>query len=259
MNDEYIYYKACPICSERHAYLLRQVDCTGHDRWVEPLSDNLVWLKCNSCGHEFRHGYYSSSSWELLNTTPRSQHVGINFHSDRIVSSGMIERVKKFQQTGHWLDVGFGNGALLMTAHEYGYQVTGIEVNKHNVDALKFLGINVIQGNFEQMVLDQQFDIVSLCDVLEHTQYPLDALDKVKKILKPGGILLISMPNRDSLAWKIQDLEGDISYWHELTHFHNFGRDLLYKILSDRNFEIVEYGISKRYKSCMEVLAQNKT
>lgn len=115
-----------------------------------------------------------------------------------------------------------------------------------------------------------------MCDVLEHLPFPRQALHKVRHLLCDGGTLFLSMPNRDCLPWKLMDQTNTNPfvaavvvgprrcaltvpalhrYWGELEHYHNFSRAGLYALLAEYGFKPVYYGVSERYRACMEVVA----
>ena len=104
--------------------------------------------------------------------------------------------------------------------------------------------------------LPEPADVVSMADVLEHMPFPVESLGVVRKILRPGGVLFLSMPNIDSPVWQNLDRNNANPYWGEIEHYHNFGRERLYKLLSDNGFEPLAYGVSERYRACMEVIAK---
>ena len=57
-----------------------------------------------------------------------------------------------------------------------------------------------------------------------HAGRPRKALQQAHGLLAEGGVLFISLPNRDCLSWKVMDRTGTNPYWGELEHFHNFDR-----------------------------------
>lgn len=97
------------------------------------------------------------------------------------------------------LDVGCGLGAtLLELKNRYNNaEIYGIEINEA-VGKIAETHADVIMGNIEEVDLDFEegfFDYVILGDVLEHLINPYEAVMKVKKHLKKGGHMLISVPN----------------------------------------------------------------
>lgn len=67
------------------------------------------------------------------------------------------------------------------------------------------------------------------------------------------------MPNSESMLWRALDQTKTNPYWGELEHYHNFSRTRLYQLLEETGFEPVIYGISERYRACMEVIARKKS
>ena len=66
------------------------------------------------------------------------------------------------------------------------------------------------------------------------------------------------MPNRDCLTWRLFDAQGSNPYWAELEHFHNFSHRGLVALLRATGFTALHYGVSERYRSCMEVIARKE-
>jgi 2-polyprenyl-3-methyl-5-hydroxy-6-metoxy-1,4-benzoquinol methylase len=167
----------------------------------------------------------------------------------------MVERIARYAASGDWLDVGFGNGSLLFTAEEWGYRPVGIDLRKDNVQALKNLGYEAHCIDLDAMVPDERFSIISMADVLEHMPFPRNGLKAAHRLLRPGGVLFLSMPNMDNMVWRLLHANGVNPYWGEIEHYHNFSRKRLYALLAEHGFRPLEYQISERYRICMEVIA----
>lgn len=88
--------------------------------------------------------------------------------------------------------------------------------------------------------------------------YPKDGLRAAHRLLGENGVLFASMPNTQSMAWRALNESNANPYWGEIEHYHNFGRDRLYELLRESGFEPVRYGISERYRACMEVIAPRR-
>ncbi len=97
------------------------------------------------------------------------------------------------------LDVGCGLGAtLLELKNRYkNAEIYGIEINKA-VGEIAGTHADVIIGNIEEIGMDfkeEYFDYIILGDVLEHLINPYEAMEKIKRYLKKGGYMLVSVPN----------------------------------------------------------------
>jgi len=154
-----------------------------------------------------------------------------------------------------WLDIGAGNGSLLFTAEEYGFIPVGVDLRSGNVEMLRRLGYEAYCKDFRQLDNVAAFNVISMADVLEHMPFPLQALQHVHRLLVDGGISFISMPNSENMVWRLMDHNNVNPYWGEIEHYHNFSRNRLFKLLSDTGFQPLRYGISERYRICMEVIA----
>lgn len=237
--------------------MLLSADCTKHALYNPALEPAITWKQCKACTHIFTDGYFTNEAARIVfSKTHENQQVGHDMERQRYVSAHMVEKVLPFQQDGYWLDIGFGNGALLFTAHEYGFRPVGVDLREKNVAALKQFGIEAHAIDVAALPHDGRYSVISLADVLEHVPYPKMFLGTAKRLLKPGGVALISMPNADSMLWQAMNKMNANPYWMELEHFHNFGRARLYSLLKECGFEPVRYGISERYRVCMEVVAR---
>ena len=94
-----------------------------------------------------------------------------------------------------------------------------------------------------------------MADVLEHIPFPKVALVAAHKLVAQNGVLFFSMPNMDSMVWRLLHANGVNPYWGEIEHYHNFSRRRLYALLKSHSFRPAEYSVSERYRVCMEVIA----
>ena len=112
----------------------------------------------------------------------------------------IFRELEKYSKPGEKiLDVGTSDGEFLYYAKNAGFQPAGVEPNKITADIANKNGLNVFHGflaecNFEK----NSFDVLRLGDVLEHSNDPHKLINECKEFLKPGGLLVISIPNMDS-------------------------------------------------------------
>lgn len=147
------------------------------------------------------------------------------------------------------LDVGCGRGLILANLKRYGYRVFGTQLSQTAAQAIRArFGIDVFVGELDDAVFEpESMDAALILHVLEHTRAPLDYLRTVHSLLKPGGWLLVEVPNagcptaqRYGLDW----LHWDIP--HHLYHFDRAGLEWIlataeFRIESLRTFSL-EYG-----------------
>ena len=259
MSDARVAYHACPLCEGIETVEHRLANCAHHPLYRPGLPALMRWLRCNRGGHVYTDGYWSAGALALIfaNANPH-QLPGNDPHGSRAIAARMVEKLLRHAEgePGAWLDIGFGNGALLGTAEEYGYRVVGLGLRQQAVALMRLDGIEAHVREFEAYRPAAPLDVISMADVLEHMPYPIPALQHAQQLLKPGGLLFLSMPNADCYAWRMLDRLGANPYWGELEHYHNFGRASLYRLLRQNGFEPLSYGISERYYLCMEVIAR---
>jgi SAM-dependent methyltransferase len=265
-SPDRIAYDACPLCASTDVAPLRTGNCARHALYVqataqagqEPeLSPMMQWCVCRGCGHVFTDGYFRPEAFaRLTQKVNQGQIVGADFERQRWVATRMIEKVLPYASGGPWLDVGFGNGALLMTAQEYGFEAVGCDLRPAAVEALRATGIQAHLSDIEQLNLPRPCQVISMADVLEHMPYPKTGLAAAHRQLADDGVLLVSMPNCDAPAWRLLDRQNANPYWGEIEHYHNFGRARLYQLLDEMGFAPLRYGVSERYRVCMEVIAR---
>lgn len=252
-------YLACPLCDASELTDVGTGNCSHHPLYHPSLSPNIHWKQCRACSHVFTAGYFTPEACQLIfSKTNENQQVGYGIEQQRGISARMVEKVIPFVSAGRWLDIGFGNGSLLFTAQEYGFLATGLDLRQENVQRAREMGIDAYCADVADFTPQTPCSVISMADVLEHIPYPRTALAAAHRILTDNGILLISMPNLECAVWRQLDQQNANPYWGELEHYHNFGRTRLYALLRQHDFEPLRYGISERYRACMEIVARKR-
>jgi SAM-dependent methyltransferase len=240
------------------------LNCSGHAMWQAPLEPLITWVTCGQCEHIFTEGYYTDEALTILfENTQNQQKVGIDLEYHRLISAKLVDRVVNALGPPNerlWLDVGFGNGSLLMTANEFGFDVFGVDLRKKSVEDIGNLGIPAHHGNLKSAADTLEFKskptVISMADVVEHEPFPRDVLRCARELINEPGILLISMPNASAPLWGFLNATNQNAYWREIEHYHNFTRESLYDELQKAGFRPLHYAVSDRYRCGMEVLAE---
>ncbi|MDC6451526.1 class I SAM-dependent methyltransferase [Alphaproteobacteria bacterium] len=134
----------------------------------------------------------------------------------------------------------------------------GVDLRKENVSILQSLGIQAHCDLVQNIKFEKSISVVSMMDVLEHIPYPKEVLISLHSKMDDDGCLLISMPNSESILWKSWSNQGINPYFNSIEHYHNFSRTRIVSLLNECGFNFKAYGVSERYRSCMEVVAQKK-
>lgn len=95
------------------------------------------------------------------------------------------------------LDVGCGNGVLLRKlAVERGCDCVGLDISSVAIKSLKEINLSGVVARLPRLPFTEScFDTVIATEVLEHIQDPSKALQEMKRTIKPGGLLICSVPN----------------------------------------------------------------
>jgi 2-polyprenyl-3-methyl-5-hydroxy-6-metoxy-1,4-benzoquinol methylase len=124
-----------------------------------------------------------------------------------------------------YLDIGCGFGGGLVAFGRQGMEVCGVEVD---LERIEFSKINcqdykIRAGVFSLSIVDDHiedrldsFDVITCMDVIEHVLDVPKALQNMARLLRPGGVLVLEIPNKDSLFFVPSD-----------GHFNLFGITLL--------------------------------
>lgn len=137
---------------------------------------------------------------------------------------------------GKILDVGCGDATFLLTLKGMGWQAYGTEISPLVAEKAREKGLDVICSDLLSTDYKNNFfDLVRMWSILEHIHDPSAYLKKVYDILKPGGIVLIQLPNFRSFASFIFGKR-----WSGLDvprHLYHFNKRTLKEIAEKQGFK----------------------
>jgi SAM-dependent methyltransferase len=94
------------------------------------------------------------------------------------------------------LEVGCGSGEFLAGMRERGWKTLGVDVDPGAVEAARSRGLDVKRGGLSRLELPSDLaDAVVLSHVIEHVHDPIGLLVECGRVLKPGGLLVVTTPN----------------------------------------------------------------
>lgn len=135
-----------------------------------------------------------------------------------------------------WFDFGAGYGLWMdFLRKEKRIQSEGVEIEESATQYARSLGLEVLQADFLEYQAKQKFNVMTVCDVLEHLENPLYALKKCHDALNEGGLLYIQVPNVVGLKYPYKDQLG---LPH---HLWQFDPKSLFNLINKANFEMVDY------------------
>lgn len=115
----------------------------------------------------------------------------------KMLFNSKFDEFLSHRKPGKILDIGCAAGQFLMIAKERGWQTAGIDVAKSACDYLIKQGYSkIFNGTLEDVNFqDEEFDAVHMNHVFEHIHWPQAFLKEIHRILKPGGLIILEVPN----------------------------------------------------------------
>jgi len=146
---------------------------------------------------------------------------------------------RRFVKSGRWLDVGCSAGFVVKAASDLGFDAHGVELEPAAVawgrDTLQLA--NVRCGSLEEQGYSvDNFDVITLYDVIEHVPDLNRLVAELFRILSPAGVIEIRTP--DVGHWQTP---RDLSKWKEVKpseHLYYFNDTTLRKLFAKHNFQI---------------------
>lgn len=204
-------------------------------------------VRCEDCGLVFLNPQPSDE--ELARIYGASYFLGSDSEAGRQAVSEVKRATAKFYLSeirryrgpaaGRLLEIGCGEGDLLVMAEADGWQVTGLDYSPAACESARqrLKTGSVLCGELQQAQLAaEQFDLCVVSDVLEHVRSPRDFLREIHRLLKPGGTLFVATPSTDS--WSARVLRRK---WMEFKaeHLTYFDRQTLQTALFKSGFREV--------------------
>jgi ubiquinone/menaquinone biosynthesis C-methylase UbiE len=161
------------------------------------------------------------------------------------------------------LEIGSGQGQMLAALAERYARLAGIDLSDNAVAIARAVfaerypqlagKIEVVAGSADERLpwTDDSFDAVIACAVLEHTVDLFAALDEIARVVRPGGVVVLTVPNLAYIKHTVGLLFGylprtgtptrDMAYWRQHGwdggHLHYFTRASLAALLRETGFE----------------------
>jgi SAM-dependent methyltransferase len=261
-----VHHEVCPLCSsEKIALLFR-----GTDYFIS--KEAFPVFRCGSCGFTFTQDYpeeneigryYESEDYISHSDTT----IGLSNKLYRIARRVMLilkrNLVRKFTrlEKGKILDIGSGTGYFASVMKESGWDVKGIEINeKARIFSASRFGIDVLPPKEIKGLQSDSFDCITLWHVLEHFHDPVKYIAEIKRVLKPGAVCIIALPNCSSYDakhykqyWAAWDVPRHLWHFNPAT-FKKFAEKAGFKFEKIRTLPLDVFYIaqmSEKYKGSL--------
>jgi len=212
MSDVALENLGCPLnCPSGDAAIL-----TGRDL-IHGLPGTFTIVRCRTCGLMRTNPRPTPSSMGFFYPDDYGPYLGTQVPTAAPRSKPfaplrkIVRRLFEFNTTrlpklppGRMLEIGCASGAFMHKMAAEGWQVQGIEFSPKAAAAARALGYPVHAGSLETAPAPAEpFDLIVGWMVLEHLHDPVLALEKLKAWMKPGGWLVLSIPNAGALEAKV--------------------------------------------------------
>jgi SAM-dependent methyltransferase len=186
--------------------------------------------RCSACGHLHLDASFSPEQISALYT---------QYYPRRDFDIEKFEPHREVRGAGAWwngarasafrwvppgvrvLDIGCGLGMTLAYHRGRGCEAFGVEADENVRRVAERYGLDVQVGLFDPARHPEAwFDFVTLDQVVEHAQAPVELLRGVRTVLKPGGIAVLATPNPESAGARLFGVRWP--HWHTPYHLQFF-------------------------------------
>ncbi|MBI1175182.1 MAG: methyltransferase domain-containing protein [Sideroxydans sp.] len=206
------------------------VGCSGTLQPTQYVLPEGALLRCSVCGQlisqcsEQRYWQSMEEFDDPQGTLPNARSVERRFRRSKKFLDRIAALLSKPPAEIRLLDVGCSSGSFLGSAVKLGFRAEGVEPAARAAQSAQAAGLTVHQGLLQEAgYADGQFDAVTLFEVIEHLKEPADLLRECRRILRPGGIMLVGTGNAASWSaaamgakWEYLDIDkhgGHISFY----------------------------------------------
>ena len=206
--------------------------------------ERFSYVKCPECGLVFLSPRPSPEEIGRYYPDQYYQKYGAGSPELMFLRGDYSEDIAKIGLPGRILDVGCQKGVFLKDMQDKGWDCYGVDISETACEiARDSRGLeNIYTGDIQDVNLPENyFDVITLWHVIEHLYDPRAVICKLRKLLKPDGVLVIECPNIDSVSGRLFG-----ACWQPLEaprHLYQFSvstlRDLM--LLSGFRVRSIEY------------------
>jgi len=201
--------------------------------------------KCLNCKHMFTSPrpteawlprYYPAQYGPYNIEVGAGHNESLNRTYDAIFANPLV-RLLKVMRKGRILDYGTGSGSLLYELKQSGWDAFGLDMSEVAVERARSLGLKVTLGRIQDAGYpDDFFDVCTMFHVLEHLARPKETVRDISRVIRPGGLLLISIPNAASIE---AHMFGRFWFgWGLPRHLQHFTPTSVSTMLADSSFDV---------------------
>ncbi|MFB3925671.1 MAG: methyltransferase domain-containing protein [Syntrophales bacterium] len=226
--------KPCPYCSSAGIYFFE----IGKREYFRCSTCDLIFKPAHSLGDAgvlefYGHRYFDEYSHDELS----GKRTNIYHH--------ILDLIECKLKTGNILDVGCGCGFFLDEARRRGWRISGLDPSEKSIiHAEKKLGCPLVKGTLRDFSGPQDYDVVTMINVLDHSVSPWEEVRLARGMLKRDGWIFLRFPNGGfhPAVFRLARKFGVEKAFQRLVVFHeySFTAAFIRKLLSDFSFSDIE-------------------
>ncbi len=229
--------RECYVCGKKKLRVIRTKLRYDIERNVlECKSCGIIYLEPKPIPKDYYECEYRKLYTPVLGKKLSAQQI---FYTFLPYQKSRIEEIKHILSPEmKVLDVGCSAGHFLYTVQNHVKECIGIEFNREEFEfARKKLGLNIYTKPIEQTDIPQEyFDLITVFQVLEHMDSPMQFLETIHKYLKPEGFLVIEIPNVQDALLSLYHIKEYSDFWFREPHVFYYSPRTLSMMLEKCGF-----------------------
>jgi 2-polyprenyl-3-methyl-5-hydroxy-6-metoxy-1,4-benzoquinol methylase len=195
----------CPFCNSGESDIYEKFGSSYQYAYVTCRNCGLIYTKPRpKYDQDFLDAAYASYYQFAENITVNDLD-NIKESSLKLFEKEIVHLLKYDKEKKAVLDIGSGMGTFLLAAKKYYPVAEGMDVSlKMAAFVEKNIGVKVHIGQFENFNPPHKFSLIHMSHVIEHIPNPNEWVQHAKELLTPDGILVINVPNKYSLSFRLQ-------------------------------------------------------
>jgi SAM-dependent methyltransferase len=220
----------------------------GEDFEYRTSGDSFLARRCRECDLVYLDPRPTES--ELARIYPDNYHAFQFNESDfgivykvraRLEARRLLKACRGLPSDARIIDIGCGDGfhlGLLQQFGDKGWQLEGVDLDPRAIEAARRRRLEVHEGTLEDLTLSEShYDLALLIQTIEHVANPPALLKAVRRILRPGGRILLVTDNTDSLDFRLTGSRHWGGY-HFPRHFNLFNRKSMRELARSADLEV---------------------
>ena len=251
--NNYLERLDCPNCREKNFKIIKDANYSNindlndlikiyKSSADELLIDQLV--ECKDCNFQYLnprikseiiYNSYTENEDETHVLQDRLRYKTFKKSLKKIIKILKIDDIKNKK----FLDIGSASGICLKAIKDLGFQEEGYEPSNWMVNyGKKNYDVNLKNGSIIDVKIDNKYDLISLWDVLEHVTDLNGTLEKIKTLSQDNTILIINVPDIDSLICKIMKTKWP---FYLNVHLYYFNKNTIESIFKKYNYSLIKH------------------